>query len=399
MNLYPFLNYQEIPYCPVCKEAGTDTVGNVKLEDSRMFECPNCESTWMEFDEEGKVSREMMLYWRPMCAGTYREDKHKAFFTDDRHIIERKENGDRVIAVYSGETAQFFTRTLSRADDLPVEKTEWLPHLQTKTDASFILDGEIEVRRNSDHTQVNSIFNCELSKSLQRQKERGKLIFVVFDCLMYNGEDIRELPLSERLEFRGDAVKEVQSRLFGQQRGLLAPKARVVRTVTSGEGEQFVNDLLARGDEGAMIKDLSSAYYSDQRPEAWLKIKEQEEVDLFIIGYKEARATSTKVDGSVSKTKYAGQIGSIELGAYDKKLGEVSICFSSGIPDELRLDISKHQKEYLRQVVQVKCQRVTKDQKGNISLQNPRVQMLREDKNWKACLFSDIEAAYKKKAR
>ena len=399
MNVYNFLNYQEIPCCPVCKEAGQAVLGTVTVENSRIYTCPNCGETWMEFDQEGKVDAEQMMYWRPMKAGTFRREKHEAFLNSDHHIIEQKENGDRVIAVYSKYATQFFTRTLSRSDSLPVEKTEWLPHLHTRVGMSFILDGEIEVAGHSDHTQVNSLFNCELQKSLQRQQEQGKLIYVVFDILMFDGEDVRIKPLDERLELRAEAVEELRQRLY-PQRGLLAPKRKFLRTVVSGMGEKFVKSLLTKGYEGAMIKDLSAEYMSDQRTNAWLKIKEEETLELFIMGYKDAKTISTKTSGKTTTTKYAGQVGSIELGAYDSiSKSVVSVCYSSGIPDDLRLEITKNKKEYLQEVVQVKCQRVTKDKLGNISLQNPRIMFLREDKNWKECLYSDLRASFNKKVR
>jgi len=385
MNVYAWQGSNRS--CPYCNFRGSDSRPILWGDDAedKYYACKNCDELWMETDMRGKISREKMMHWRPMKAATFNMERHKEQLFSDDYVIEKKLNGDRVLAVYDKTGGQFFTRTLSVADGLPVEKTDWLPHLgRLRTGVSCILDGEIVVAKKSDHAKVGSIFNCGVEKSLIRQAQFGKLIYVVFDCLMYDAEDLRGLELSERLPYRRDALNELCSQLQ-PNRCMAAPKLQYIRKVPVGKGASYVKKLLESGEEGVIVKDLASKYTSDKRPTSgWLKIKQQADFDLFIIGYKAAKEESVKSSGKLSSTKYAGMIGSVELGVFDGTK-VVSVCHASGIPDDLRQTITANPKAYLNMVVEVTCQKITKDKHGKLGMENPRIKLLREDKNKEEC--------------
>lgn len=48
--------------------------------------------------------------------------------------------------------------------------------------------------------------------------------------------------------------------------------------------EAFYLDIVAKGGEGIMLKDVSATYSGDGRPKAMFKVKRFEEVDAFVIG-------------------------------------------------------------------------------------------------------------------
>lgn len=383
------IQFESTGFCFDCNDRGS--ICNEK--EMEFYRCKNCGSEWVECDAEGRISREQMLFFRPMQAGTFQYGKHDSFLQDDEYIIEKKLNGDRVLSFYTPKGGQFFTRTLATEDGLPVEKTGWLPYLEELCPRhTFILDGELVVPGRSDHTKVNSIFHCTKEKSLLRQKELGRLRYVVFDCLLFDGTDIREQPLDERIECRDAALEELQDCVYPRVRKhFLAPKMRFIQKVTSGIGKEFVEGLLKAGEEGAIIKHAFSPYVSDQRPVHWLKIKQENTLDLFISGFKDAKEVSTKSDGKTSKTKYAGMVGSVALSVMNGAK-EAFVCYASGIPDTLRKEITENQKRFLKKVVEVKCQKAMRSKQG-ISLQNPRIIQVRSDKSKEDCTYKAVLAA------
>lgn len=363
--------------CPYChSDKVRERLSEVCQETVQV--CRNCDAEWIVLEKE-RISREAMMEFRPMMAASW--PKELDGLPDDAYS-ELKLNGDRTQMVVTLAGAQFFTRTLSRADGLPVEKTACLPHLSgVTTEEPMILDGEITVPFRSDHTRVGELYNCSPEKSVRRQSERGKLLYVVFDILVYNGEDVRERPLSERIPLRNEVIRYLRS----------SCGKRYVHAVPSGYGPEYPRSVLKQGYEGVVVKDLFASYQSGDRPAGvWMKIKESLTVDLFITGYKAAKAASVKVgDDKLTRTKYAGQIGSVELSAMqDGK--PVFVCYASGIPDAMRLTLTKNRTEYLGHVVEVMCQRVIQDRTGDISLQNPRIKSFREDKSEEDCLLDDL---------
>lgn len=331
-----------------------------------------------------------MLHFRPMKAAGFNRDKNLWMLDSAKYWVEEKLNGDRVLMFAWSKGAQFFTRTLSKADGFPVEKTAWLPHLNNlRMSKPTLLDGEVVTPgKRSDHTTVAKLFGCDVEKSLARQQQAGSLVYIVFDCLLYEGEDVRDKPLLERQEYLAEALHYLLPQVHTPRtKGVFitAPKLRIAPT---GQGMPFVKEIWARGGEGVIIKDTASVYTSDARPAgAWMKLKTEIEVDLVIMGYKDAKEESTKSDGTVSVTKYKGQVGSILLGAYERG-ALVDVCYSSGIDDQTRKQVSANGPKYLGQVVRVKAQSIMQNQQGKYSLQNPRIIGMRVDKRKEECTLS-----------
>ena len=384
MNVYG----RALTDCPLCGTRHTAT------DEGESFLCGSCDSEWLVRDNQ-RLTRSDMLNFRPMQAATFKEAKHASYIGDARHIEEEKLNGDRVLDAVWSRGSQFFTRTLSRADDLPVEKTGWLPHLKHIALSEFqLLDGEIITAGISDHTTVAERFGCLQPKSIRRQTKLGWLIYAVFDILVYDGVDVRTEPLAVRRDMRDDVLDRIWSQInrANRSRGGLHRPNTYVRRVNEGSGPEFIERIWSRGGEGTIVKDLGSTYQSDKRPvNAWLKRKTEIEVDLVIIGYKDAKETSTKSDGTTSATKFAGQVGSILLGAYDgSKL--VSITHSSGISNDLRRHVTAKKREYIGRVVRVRAQKVMVNKSGELSLQNPRIvdKDARTDKRGSECTVDDV---------
>jgi DNA ligase-1 len=90
-----------------------------------------------------------------------------------------------------------------------------------------------------------------------------------FDCLALDGETLVDRPLVERLE----ALERV------------AGTCRVPGIITTdGEAAQrFLDEAIAAGHEGVMVKDASSHYEAGRRGASWRKVKPVRTLDLVVL--------------------------------------------------------------------------------------------------------------------
>jgi DNA ligase 1 len=91
-----------------------------------------------------------------------------------------------------------------------------------------------------------------------------------FDCLHVDGEDLIDLPASERFEVLDERLPE---------------SLRVPRLVAEGaeEAEAFLMAALERGHEGVMVKSLEAPYAAGRRGAGWLKVKPRHTLDLVVL--------------------------------------------------------------------------------------------------------------------
>lgn len=375
-------------FCPKCSSGDV-----IEVEDDivnagvNLRRCTDCYVVFMVLDKYRVTAADMML-WRPMLAASMPANKPE-LWADKNILIEKKYNGDRILGFFGPAGGQFFTRTLSKEDGLPVEKTAHLPHLaKLKLDYLTIVDGEVIIPGKSDHTKMASRIGCLPELAIERQRLYGWVIFVIWDCLMYRGDDIRQLPLIDRIEIRDQVIEDLKNKC---PKGI-PPSRQYIRKTETGQGKKYFSELIARGEEGCILKNLDAPYYdgdgTDRPAGVWMKKKVERVVELVVMGYKEAKEISTKSSGETSKTKYAGLIGSIKLGAYvDDEL--VEVCYSSGMDDKLRKQISANRKRFLGKVAAIKCQSVM-DTASGISLQNPRLIGWRDDKRPEDCKRDEL---------
>jgi len=153
--------------------------------------------------------------------------------------------------------------------------------------------------------------------------------------------------------------------------------------------EKMFNNILADGGEGIMLKNLTSMYQPGKRLEGiWYKLKGDEDFDVVITGFEEAKETSIK-KGEVyaTDTKFKGLIGSFKYGMYtenphgDRTLIELGTC--SGMKDDIRRHMTLHPDHWIGQVVEIKG--VAQEKSG--AIENPRYIRLRTDKRKEECVW------------
>lgn len=279
---------------------------------------------------------------------------------DPNYVAEKKLDGSR----YWSLDGRLFSRRLSVKDALPLEKTKNVPHLSEelkKLPPGTMLDGEVYYPGEKS-MRVTSIMGSLPAKAVARQ-EGNPIRYAVFDCMMYNGKDIKHLPWSERRSLLEQAYNT----------HLSTSKHIDLTKVVPTKKREFLEEMLNSGEEGIMLKNVNAKYQQDGRPEKhWYKIKQNITDDVVVMGYTEG------------KGKYEGQIGSIIFGKYNRKGGKlVQLGRCSGMTDAQRLDITKNPKKYLGKVIEISAMEGT--EAG--FYRHPQYLHGREDRSPESCLI------------
>jgi DNA ligase-1 len=137
------------------------------------------------------------------------------------------------------------------------------------------------------------------------------LSLFAFDCLHFEGDDLIDRPLAERL----DRLARVVPRELNVQRLVTGERA---------EAQAFLDGALALGHEGIMAKAPGSLYEAGSRGSAWLKIKVAHTLDLVVLG------------AEWGNGRREGWLSNLHLGARDPAGGFVMLGKTfKGLTDEM----------------------------------------------------------------
>lgn len=268
----------------------------------------------------------------------------------DQYICEEKLDGSRYL-LYIGfnpydahdlHWSAFLSRRESSKDGLYVNKARNVPHITGIDYPALrytVLDGEVTLPGYPFY-DLNGLMNSLPDRAWMLQEEKGFVQYNVFDCLMYKGENLTEHLLDSRMKRARQAVI-----------GMHSPHVRSVVAHSSGFVDSYFEEIVLRGGEGLIIKDLYAPY-----GKGWSKMKKSFDVSCIVMGFK----PGTK--------KYEGQMGALQLGVYDDyslkalatdkpELREIG--FASGMDDALRQHITDNPSEYLGRVVDIHAQEFT----------------------------------------
>jgi DNA ligase 1 len=115
-----------------------------------------------------------------------------------------------------------------------------------------------------------SRFGSRSRRDLEELRADHPLSPFVFDILHLDGEDLIDRPAQQR---------------FATLEERLPAELRVTRIVTedADEAERFLEDALARGHEGVMVKALDAPYEAGRRGASWIKVKRAHTLDLVVL--------------------------------------------------------------------------------------------------------------------
>jgi bifunctional non-homologous end joining protein LigD len=278
-------------------------------------------------------------------------------------IFEEKYDGYRILAYKEGARVTLISRNGKDRTATYAAVAEAVGRLAAET---LLLDGE-----------VVAFDRKHVSRFQLLQEGKGAPSYAVFDCLYDNGRDLRKEPLAVR--------REAMEKAIGGRRTIFPSRQ------LASNGLRAYEVAKAKGYEGLVAKDLSSAYV-EGRSSYWLKVKVHQEEEFVIVGY--TAPTGTRL-----------HFGALLLGGYhDEQLyyvGKVGTGFSRPVLSSLFrrfrtlirntspfVDPPRERGvTYLgpRLVGQIAFQEWTADRK----LRQPVFLGLRDDKSAKECLLPD----------
>jgi ATP-dependent DNA ligase I len=224
--------------------------------------------------------------------------------------VEWKLDGVRLqVHVLNGEV-RAFARTLADVTDRVPEVVEAMSGLGLK---AAILDGEAIALRPDGRPHPFQVTGSRFASriDLDRLRASTPLSPFFFDVLHLDGEDLIDRPAAERLQILDARLPE---------------SLRVPRIVAEDArtAERFLDDALAHGHEGVMVKALDAPYEAGRRGAGWLKVKRAHTLDLVVLAVEWGHG------------RREGWLSNLHLGARDPNGGFVMLGKTfKGMTDEM----------------------------------------------------------------
>ena len=178
--------------------------------------------------------------------------------------IEWKLDGARVQVHRRDDDVRVYTRSL---DDVTARVPEIVEATLALPVHAGVFDGEAIALRPDGRPEP---FQVTAARFARRQDRTGPLTLSLFDVLHADGEDVLDRPASERAALLADLIPEAQR----------TPRAVVSDAPAAGS---FLDDAIARGHEGVMLKALEEPYVAGSRGWGWLKVKPVHTLDLVVL--------------------------------------------------------------------------------------------------------------------
>jgi DNA ligase-1 len=201
---------------------------------------------------------------QPMLAQTADDVAH-ALGRISPASVEWKLDGARIQVHRLGDEVRVFTRNLA---DVTGRVPEIVAAVRRLPVAAVVLDGEAIALRSDGRPHA---FQVSMSRFGTRSGSGSDVPLspFFFDVLHLDGADLLDLPLAER----GTAVARLPE-------GVRVP---AIVTADVSEADAFLDDALARGHEGVMVKALDAPYEAGRRGAGWLKVKRAHTLDLVVL--------------------------------------------------------------------------------------------------------------------
>jgi DNA ligase 1 len=312
-------------------------------------------------------------------------------------ICEFKYDGIRAQMHKSGQQIRLFSRKLSDVTNAFPElanaavDVKLLSSTSTSlSDIDFVLDGEVMGFQNGKPLHFQELQKRLHKKNLTEQiMAEIPLVYVVYDIMYFNGENLIRKPIKER--------KEILSNISFKE-----PIINSIYKVVNSEEEIIAMFEKSRdiGHEGLVLKDPDSRYHPGKRGRYWVKLKKElDTIDAVVViaEYGHGKRAGVLSDytfavrdddnNSISKLR---TIGKAYSGLTDDEILEMTKRLKSiVIKDEgIRILVKP---EIVLEVAFDSIQKSNRHDSG-FALRFPRIKNIREDKN-----LSDIDSLEKVK--
>ena len=289
-----------------------------------------------------------------------KEKNLKLLFDDNKMIVQPKYDGERLLVHFDRDKTYCTSRRISKKTDRFNEIQDNLPTLHAKLDLGYtVLDGEVYSKNWS---TIAGITKSLPERAIMLQ-QKNEVKYAVFDCLFFDGQDIRERPYSERLWLANIVVDKLN------KPHIHTTKSMPVASKT--QGLQLMEEYISNGFEGAVLKHVNMKYYEKY---ALLKLKKSITVDCIVYD---------KIQGN---GKYKDTVGALSLGYYDYDTNSIVHITQCAPGTDAERDMWRDNWDELDlSVVEVKCQELTKT-----SMRHPVILRIRHDKEYPMCTKETI---------
>lgn len=300
--------------------------------------------------------------------------------------LETKYDGARIVIEKKGNEFWLYTRRLENVTKQFPDLVELAKKAVKARDC--VLDGECV----GINPKTGRPFPFQaLSRRIHRKYDIEKTIkqipiqMNVFDIVFLNGKLLFDKPLKER--------RKILEKIINPIKGKFQLSEQLV-TDDLKKADEFYKSVLAKGEEGLIVKNLDAVYQPGRRVAGgWFKVKPtMENLDLVVIG------------AEYGTGKRAGWFGSLVLGCRDPDTGKFLECgmMGTGIKekkteegDATFEDITKMLKPFIESekgktvkfkpkiVMQIAYEEIQKSPNypAGFALRFPRFVMIREDKS------------------
>lgn len=226
-------------------------------------------------------------------------------------VMEPKYDGWRTIAAVTRTGGSLYTRTGNPITSVPYLVRD----LVAAFPAGTVIDGEIvDLATDRQWNRVQAL--CSRDEVHHPTPASPALTLVVFDILQLAGEDLKHLPLLERkahLQAAWDAGTVDAFDDFTLQ--------LVVHEPVSADR---VDELLASGFEGVVVKDVTSRYLPGARNGGWHKLKPQTGIDAICTGTFAGTGRLAGLAGGLTFRLASGHEGRVGTGFSDEQRREIT---------------------------------------------------------------------------
>ncbi|XP_057191065.1 DNA ligase 4-like [Triplophysa rosa] len=370
-----------------------------------------------------EMSINLFSAFKPMLAAIANIGQIEKQMCNQPFYVETKLDGERIQLHKVGDVYKYYTRNSYEytqqfgASPLEGSLTPYIHNIFKPHVVNCILDGEMMAYNPTTETFMQKGSKFDIKRLVDDSELQT--CFCVFDVLLLNDEKFANEPLKKRYEI----LHTIFTPLKGRFQLVSKSEGRTTQEVVNA-----LNEAIDNREEGIMVKDRMSIYKPDKRGKEWLKIKPEyvdglmDELDLLIVG------------GYWGKGRRSGMLSHFLCAvAEEPSPGEKPTVFhtvcriGSGYTlkelYDLGLKLAKHWKIYNKNhppasilcgtekpevyiepqnsvIIQVKAAEIVSSEmyKTSCTLRFPRIERIREDKEWHQCMNLTELSQYRSKA-
>lgn len=357
------------------------------------------------------VSIELFSAFKPMLAAVANIRNVEKQMGNSPFCIQTKLDGERIQLHKDGDVYKYFSRNAFEytqqfgGSPLQGSLTPYIHNVFKSNVLNCILDGEMMAYNSSTDTFMQKGSKFDIKKLVDDSELQT--CFCVFDVLLVNDQKLGKEPLKKRYETLETVFTPLKGRIHLVSKSDAGSVQEVVKAL---------NEAIDNREEGIMVKDPSSIYKPDKRGEGWLKIKPEyvdglmDQLDLLIVGgywgkgrrggmmshFLCAVAEAAKPGEKPSVFHTLCRIGSgytmKELYELGLKLAKHWKVFRKSDPPASILCGTEKPEVYIEPhnsvIIQVKAAEIVSSDmyKTNCTLRFPRIEKIRDDKDWHQCM-------------